>query len=101
MPLYEYECKSCESVVEVLVRSQGEQVECPHCGEQKLNRLLSVPAAHSSKSAASLPVAGSGESCGAPALLWRRLPVLGFVSKRSSSLSETRRKPVSERPDDD
>lgn len=66
MPLYEYECKSCDQVVEVLVRSPSETAECPECGESGLERQLSVPAAPAVKGGARLPVAGSGESCGAP-----------------------------------
>lgn len=66
MPLYEYECKSCDNVVEVLVRSQNEKAECPNCGDQELERVLSVPAAPSVKGNSSLPVAAAGDSCGAP-----------------------------------
>ncbi|MGI9473352.1 MAG: FmdB family zinc ribbon protein [Rubripirellula sp.] len=66
MPIYEYECKSCDDVVEVLVRTQSEPAECPSCGDTKIERVLSVPAAPSVKGGASLPVAGSGESCDAP-----------------------------------
>ncbi len=65
MPLYEYSCESCHEVVEVLVRNQEQQLECPDCGGEKLERLISVPAAPSVKSGkSSLPVAR--ESCGAP-----------------------------------
>ena len=64
MPLYEYSCESCHEVVEVLVRNQEQQLECPDCGGEKLERLISVPAAPSVKSGTSLPVAR--ESCGAP-----------------------------------
>ncbi|MCA9139027.1 MAG: zinc ribbon domain-containing protein [Planctomycetales bacterium] len=67
MPLYEYECAECESNVELLVRSQDEQVECPKCGNKKLTRLMSAPAAPNMKgNGSSLPVAARGESCGAP-----------------------------------
>lgn len=66
MPLYEYQCKSCDQVVEVLVRSEKDTGKCPSCGETRLERLLSVPAAPAVKGRQSLPVAGSGESCGAP-----------------------------------
>jgi putative FmdB family regulatory protein len=67
MPLYEFECKSCDNLVEVLVRSQDDVAECPTCGETELQRVLSVPASPSVKSGkSSLPVAGAGESCGAP-----------------------------------
>lgn len=66
MPLYEYECKSCDQLVEVLVRSQSERVECPTCGGARLDRVFSVPAAPAVKTQSSLPVAGPNEGCGAP-----------------------------------
>ncbi len=69
MPLYEYECKSCQAVTEFLVRSDDEHRSqetsaCPDCGQQGMTRVLSVPAAPAVKSASQLPMAG--ESCGAP-----------------------------------
>ncbi|TWT76221.1 Zinc ribbon domain protein [Planctomycetes bacterium CA13] len=66
MPLYEYECKSCAKVVEILVRSQEEIAECPECGNRKMERQLSVTAAPAVRHGASLPVTGSGEACGMP-----------------------------------
>ncbi|MFK8110742.1 MAG: zinc ribbon domain-containing protein [Rubripirellula sp.] len=66
MPLYEYECKSCDDVVELLIRSPTEKAECPACGNDKIERVFSVPASPAIKGGGSLPVAGSGESCGAP-----------------------------------
>ncbi|MDA7864966.1 zinc ribbon domain-containing protein [bacterium] len=66
MPLYEFECKSCDSIVEMLVRSTQETSCCPDCGTTELKRLLSVPSSPSIKSKSDLPVAGAGDSCGAP-----------------------------------
>ncbi|MCC9643734.1 zinc ribbon domain-containing protein [Rhodopirellula sp. JC740] len=66
MPLYEYECKSCDDVVEILVRSPDEDVACPKCENSELTRVLSVPAAPSMSNGSSLPMAGGGEACGAP-----------------------------------
>ena len=66
MPLYEYECKSCDQIVEVLVRSSEDQPLCPSCGAKKLQQVLSVPAAPAVKSGSSLPVTGAGDSCDAP-----------------------------------
>ena len=43
MPLYEYTCQACEHTFEALVWN-GEAVECPHCHDQRLERLWSVPA---------------------------------------------------------
>ena len=45
MPIYEYACDICGNRFEWLVRS-GEQPACPSCGEKRLTKQLSVPAAH-------------------------------------------------------
>lgn len=71
MPIYEYQCDTCAKTVEILLRRSDEQPVCPNCAGQKLDRVLSIPAAPSvrggttSRSSASLPMAG-GEGCGAP-----------------------------------
>ncbi|MCM2372945.1 FmdB family zinc ribbon protein [Aporhodopirellula aestuarii] len=67
MPLYEYECDRCHETKEILVRTPDEKATCPDCGSDKIERLLSVPAAPSM--GRSLPVSGGGgmpESCGQP-----------------------------------
>lgn len=65
MPLYEYECKECHRVVEVLIRS-SEKPECPQCGSKKLDKQLSVPAAPA-MGTGSLPVCGVPQAtCGKP-----------------------------------
>ena len=66
MPLYEYDCKSCEKTVEILIRSREEQPECPECGETELHRQFSMPAAPNVRDRSALPVARPGESCGEP-----------------------------------
>ncbi|MEC8556066.1 MAG: zinc ribbon domain-containing protein [Planctomycetota bacterium] len=63
MPLYEYDCKDCNSTVEVLVRSQEEKPECPDCGSVKLKKILSVAAAPN-MNGTSLPTAAEGGNCG-------------------------------------
>ncbi|MFO0913600.1 MAG: zinc ribbon domain-containing protein [Pirellulales bacterium] len=50
MPLYEYVCQKCQHEFEYLVRSADDQPVCPRCESQRLQRLLSVPAAHSGSS---------------------------------------------------
>lgn len=66
MPLYEYACEKCHHSFETLV-FEGDTVECPECRSQKLQRLLSLPQAGHSTSAAS---SGCGDMslppCGAP-----------------------------------
>jgi len=66
MPLYEYECKSCDDLVEILFRSESEVPECPQCGNRQLTRVLSVPAAPAVSGGGRLPVSGNGEPCEMP-----------------------------------
>ncbi len=73
MPLYEYDCKSCHHVVEILLRSNDQKPQCPDCGGDELERQMSAPAAPSVKGGqssrgdqSSLPVTAPGEGCGAP-----------------------------------
>jgi putative FmdB family regulatory protein len=46
MPIYEYQCRTCEEVFEVLVRT-GDVATCPSCHGQDLERLLSSFAVNS------------------------------------------------------
>jgi len=64
MPLYEYECQSCEHVFEELVRGD-EKIACPKCHSGKLEKLFSVPA-RPQTAASDLPVAcnSTGPPCG-------------------------------------
>jgi putative FmdB family regulatory protein len=45
MPIYEYNCEPCENQFELLIRG-SETAVCPQCGSKRLDKLLSVPAAH-------------------------------------------------------
>ena len=49
MPLYEYTCHDCDSQFELLVRG-SELPHCPECDSEQLEKLLSVPAAHTAGS---------------------------------------------------
>ena len=44
MPLYEYSCRDCASEFELLIRGR-EQPLCPTCHGDRLEKLLSAPAA--------------------------------------------------------
>jgi putative FmdB family regulatory protein len=64
MPLYEYECRSCENVFEELVTG-NEKVACPKCGSKKLEKLFSVPARpQSASSDLSMACKSDGPPCG-------------------------------------
>ena len=44
MPIYEYECKSCDHTLDALQKmSDDPLVDCPECGEAALKRLISAP----------------------------------------------------------
>jgi putative FmdB family regulatory protein len=42
MPIYEYDCKSCNAHVEVFLHSSNQAPDCPECGSTKLEKTLSV-----------------------------------------------------------
>ena len=44
MPIFDYRCSDCDSTFEVVVLSQSEAVECPHCKSRALSRLASLTA---------------------------------------------------------
>ena len=71
MPLFEFDCQQCSSHFELLIRN-GESPTCPQCQSARLEKLLSVPAAHTGHSSpqhCDLPIAngpcGRG-GCGLP-----------------------------------
>lgn len=41
MPIYEYRCDKCGGRFEELVLTPSDEVECPHCGCGKVERLIS------------------------------------------------------------
>lgn len=41
MPIFEYRCKKCNEVFEVLVRS-SQKPECPNCKSKRLEKLIST-----------------------------------------------------------
>jgi putative FmdB family regulatory protein len=66
MPLYEYTCQNCAHTFEALV-FDGDEVQCPECRGDRVERLLSLPARPQSGNS-SLPMGcnPSGPPCGAP-----------------------------------
>ncbi len=57
MPIYEYQCRACERNFEHFVRSveSEEPVVCPHCKSKKVQKRLSVFAAHQGGGSPSMP----------------------------------------------
>lgn len=67
MPIFEYRCLECGQRFEELVRSGNANVQCPQCAARRVERLLSVFAAHGSQAGAAgfEPGAACGR-CGDP-----------------------------------
>jgi len=42
MPIYEFNCQSCEHSFEELIFNRSEKVVCPKCGGRKVERAMSV-----------------------------------------------------------
>ena len=66
MPIYEYECMSCEEHFEELVRSEEQVVTCPSCGAAKVLKQLSSFAVvgATAKPSFSTGSGGGGGCCG-------------------------------------
>jgi putative FmdB family regulatory protein len=67
MPIYEYRCRECAHVFEVLVRA-GIEVACPRCGSLSTDKLISVPFVSSGQASrqAGHTCCGREERCAAP-----------------------------------
>jgi putative FmdB family regulatory protein len=67
MPIYEYQCRSCETDFEQFVRSleSDEPVACPHCKSKRVERKLSVFAAHQGGGSSSPPPSPCASCCDA------------------------------------
>jgi putative FmdB family regulatory protein len=70
MPIYEFKCKDCGQVSELLVLTKDETANCASCNSQNLEKLMSAHNTVSSGSnfAANNPggCCGSPNSCGNP-----------------------------------
>lgn len=67
MPIYEYSCKKCGKIVELLQKTgtTNPGVLCPACGEDALAKMLSVTSpAQMAKKATGCDLANSRGNCG-------------------------------------
>jgi putative FmdB family regulatory protein len=65
MPLYEYECTSCDKRFDRLVSAaEADSAVCPRCGAAEVRRLISVIAGMTGRAEAPAPECGRG-ACGA------------------------------------
>jgi len=68
MPIYDYKCRECGKVTEIISLGADDSRTCPECGSRNLERLISAPALL--KNTASVPgrtCCGREERCQTPA----------------------------------
>jgi putative FmdB family regulatory protein len=68
MPIYDYKCRECGRVSEVLQRSlEGEAIKCPHCGSEDVEKLMSASyMVRMGRDGGGTTCCGSTERCDAP-----------------------------------
>ena len=68
MPLYEYRCRKCEHEFEAIVSGRsGDEVQCPECSADNIDRLIGLPARGKVTDGTSATnCRGDGPPCGAP-----------------------------------
>jgi len=52
MPIYNFRCRKCNAEFEDLVSKRGDIAPCPKCGSEDVEKQVSLPAGHVSKSGA-------------------------------------------------
>ena len=59
MPIYEYQCKACGAVSEIItnVSAHSDSLTCKQCGSQELDKMLSAA------SIPTLPARPAGKTC--------------------------------------
>lgn len=71
MPIYEYKCNQCGDESEILHKSSNiTSVECPGCGSEDMEKLISAPGAVMTKGATAaqpMPACPNREACGSRA----------------------------------
>jgi putative FmdB family regulatory protein len=76
MPIYEYRCQDCGNKFEKLLRrsSEADGLECPSCGQKRLQQEFSTFAAHSGTAKpANGPMCPSGGPCPTPGACGMRM----------------------------
>jgi len=67
MPIFEYNCRSCDQQFETIVLSTRERINCPKCNSKKVDKQLSVfsaPAVTSDTLPNGGACAGTPQTCG-------------------------------------
>lgn len=62
MPLFEYRCRECGTLVEKIVLGQEEAFDCPECGSANMDKVISATADY--RNEGGLPGPGDTACCG-------------------------------------
>jgi putative FmdB family regulatory protein len=65
MPIYEYKCKDCDNIFEILTTSSDNsgKIQCGKCKGERVNKLISA-GSFRHNSGKSLPSAAASSKCG-------------------------------------
>jgi len=67
MPIYDYKCRDCGAVKELLMRKPADNIRCPECGSQAMEKLVSASYhINMSAEAKGTTCCGRAERCAAP-----------------------------------
>lgn len=64
MPIFDYLCKDCGKVSEILITGSDQPNSCPACGSSQLKKLLSAHSSFSGASKHRIPGSGDTACCG-------------------------------------
>jgi len=68
MPIYDFKCQECGKISEFLLSSSSDSrtLDCPGCGSQHLERLISAPSLLRNTTNSSTTCCGRTERCDKP-----------------------------------
>jgi putative FmdB family regulatory protein len=67
VPIYDYKCRDCGTVKEVLVRRLEDRARCPECGSEAMEKLVSASyRINMNASAPGTTCCGRAERCDSP-----------------------------------
>ncbi|MFA6009090.1 MAG: FmdB family zinc ribbon protein [Desulfobacteraceae bacterium] len=64
MPLFDYHCKTCGKLSEILMISSEQQPICRHCGGSNLEKIMSAPSSLTGAARSGFPGPGDTACCG-------------------------------------
>ncbi len=65
MPIYEYKCRDCSEIKEILIKSENNSnnIQCDSCGSRDMVKMISRPNVRVSQGIAPMPKCGKETTC--------------------------------------